>query len=191
MNEIVNEMGKRPIGRSRRWRAARHWPAVVLATVAWWSLPGPPAGAVACGWRAPVDAPVVDPFRQPEHRYGPGNRGLEYGAADGREVTAVAAGRVTFAGPVGGRRYVVVDHGAAGQGALRSTYGPLASVSVVRGQRVDAGGEVGTAASGFHLTARLGTRYVDPAPLLGGACARVRLVGPADRRATAPVRQVR
>src|SRR5690606_27291950 len=34
-----------------------------------------PAEAVA--YSAPVDAAVADPFRPPDHPYGPGNRGLE------------------------------------------------------------------------------------------------------------------
>jgi murein DD-endopeptidase MepM/ murein hydrolase activator NlpD len=124
----------------------------------------------------PVDAPVIDPFRPPEHPYGPGNRGLEYGVEVGQRVGAVAAGQVSFAGPVGGRHYAVVDHGAG----LRSTYGPLVGSAVVRGQRLSAGEEIGGADAGFHLTARRGDRYVDPAPLLAGDCGHARLVSPPE-----------
>jgi murein DD-endopeptidase MepM/ murein hydrolase activator NlpD len=78
---------------------------------------------------------------------------------------------------------VVVEH----RHGLRSTYGPLVETAVVRGQQVDAGQQVGAADSGFHLTARLGDRYVDPAPLLAGACGRARLVSrPAGGRAAVP-----
>lgn len=142
--------------------------------------PGGPTAAGStrpgCPWIAPVDASVVDGFRAPPNPYGPGNRGLEYGASAGQPVVAVAPGRVGFVGPVGGRRYVVVEHA----GGLRSTYGPLATTLVVRGQQVAAGEGIGTAAPGLLLTARLGTgeaqRYVDPAPLLAGRCGRARLV---------------
>lgn len=147
---------------------------------------GSPAGAgigpssrpdqVGCPWVAPVDAPVTDGFRPPPNPYGPGNRGLEYGVTAGQPVVSVAPGQVGFVGPVAGRRYVVVEH----PGGLRSTYGPLESTAVVRGQAVAAGEGIGTAAPGLLLTARIGTgeaqRYIDPAPLLAGRCGRARLV---------------
>ncbi len=148
--------------------------------------PGRP-DQVGCPWVAPVDAPVTDGFRPPPNPYGPGNRGLEYGVTAGQPVVAVAPGQVGFVGPVAGRRYVVVEH----PGGLRSTYGPLESAAVVRGQSVAAGEGIGTAAPGLLLTARLGSgadqRYIDPAPLLAGRCGRARLVP--DR--PAPDRAVR
>ncbi len=134
--------------------------------------------APGCPWRAPVDAPIVDPFRRPTQPYGPGNRGLEYGITVGQAVTAVARGRVMFVGPVGGRRYVVLSHSRG----LRSTYGPLATTSVVRGQELGVGHDVGTADEGLLLTARVGDRYIDPAPLLAGRCGRARLVAPRGPR---------
>ncbi len=138
---------------------------------------------VGCPWVAPVDAPVTDGFRAPPNPYGPGNRGLEYGVTAGQAVVAVAPGRVGFVGPVAGRRYVVVEH----PGDLRSTYGPLESTAVARGQSVAAGEGIGTAAPGLLLTARIGTgeatRYIDPAPLLAGRCGRARLVADRPRRA--------
>lgn len=128
--------------------------------------------AAGCRWRAPVEAPIVDPFRPPAGPYAPGNRGIEYAVAEGDTIVAVADGRVGFRGPVGGRLYLVVEH----QGGLRSTYGPLASIDVLRGAKVTAGQPVATARSGFHLTARIGDHYVDPAPFLDGRCGRPRLV---------------
>ncbi|MGF1597744.1 MAG: murein hydrolase activator EnvC family protein [Acidimicrobiales bacterium] len=136
------------------------------------AAPSAARGSQACGWAPAVAAAIVDPFRVPTHPYGPGNRGIEYGTVGGEPVAAVDDGRVTFAGPVGGRRYVVVEHDSG----LRSTYGPLASAAVVRDQTVTTGHPLGTAAVGLHLTARRGDRYVDPAPLLAGACGRPRLV---------------
>jgi murein DD-endopeptidase MepM/ murein hydrolase activator NlpD len=144
--------------------------------------PGPAPAAtlgradLGCPWRQPVDAPVVDWFRPPAHRYGPGNRGLEYGVTPGQDVTAVAGGEVGFVGPVGGRRYIVVAHPSG----IRSTYGPLDSIQVARGQSVGAGQLLGTAGQGLHLTARVGDRYLDPAPLLAGRCGRPRLVAAGD-----------
>ncbi len=129
-----------------------------------------------CDWQQPVDAPVLDPYRPPDGPYGSGNRGIEYAVAEGQEVVAVADGRVGFRGPVAGRLYLVIHH----DGDLRSTYGPLASIEVLRGATVVAGQPVGTATPGFHLTARLGADYIDPGPLLDGTCGPPRLV-PATR----------
>ncbi len=140
------------------------------------SVPGSglwPVGG--CPWLSPVPASVtvVDPFRPPSHRYGPGNRGLEYGVTGGEPVAAVAPGRVVFAGSVAGRAYVVVRH--AGDG-MRSTYGPLRAVEVSTGSEVAAARRLGEAEVGLHLTARLDGRYLDPQPLLDGRCGRPRLV---------------
>lgn len=125
-----------------------------------------------CGWIAPVDAVVVDPFRPPPHPYGPGNRGLEYQTTPGQVVVAVADGRVGFVGPVGGVFYVVVAHGVK----LRSTYGPVEEIQVVSGQIVKAGTQIATAGAAMHLTARVGAQYYDPALLLAGGCLRPRLI---------------
>ncbi len=126
---------------------------------------GPGIAVAGAEWIEPIAAPVVDPFRPPSTRYGRGNRGLEYGSSDGLDVVAVDAGRVVFSGMVGRHRHVVVDHGSG----LRSTYAYLESSAVTRGQALRQGQRVGRAASGFHLTARLGDVYVDPALLFAGA----------------------
>lgn len=149
-----------------RWTRARRRSFVSLALIAAGligSVVDPsPAGA---DWSSPIDSVVVDGFRPPANRFGPGNRGLEYGDSMGLDVSAVDAGRVIFAGRVGRARHVVVDHGSG----LWSTYAFLDTVGVVRGQRVVKGQIVGVAAAGFHLTARLDGTYIDPALLLAGA----------------------
>jgi murein DD-endopeptidase MepM/ murein hydrolase activator NlpD len=116
----------------------------------------------------PVDAPVADPFRAPEHPYGPGNRGLEYDTRGGEVVRAAAAGEVTFAGLVAGGRYVTVLHADR----LRTTYGRLEAMEVDVGAPVDAGEAVGRAGPAFIWTARLGDAYLDPAVLLDASGAR-------------------
>ncbi|MEM8924936.1 MAG: M23 family metallopeptidase [Actinomycetota bacterium] len=130
--------------------------------------------APLCGWTAPVDAPVVDPFRAPPHTYGPGNRGLEYGVVEGAPVRATAAGVIAFQGSVAGRRYVVIDHG----GGVRSTYGPVVAPVVGVGKRVGQGQRLARAGLGLHLTVRIDGAYVDPAPFLASGCGRPRLVPP-------------
>ncbi len=133
------------------------------------------AGPVAASegpWVPPIDAPVIDPFRPPASRYGSGNRGLEYGASPGQKIWAVDDGRVVFAGRVGSARHITVDHGSG----LRSTYAFVESISVVRGQSVGQGQVLGSAGPGFHLTARLGDEYVDPALLFAGYEVQLRLI---------------
>ncbi|NNE95806.1 MAG: peptidoglycan DD-metalloendopeptidase family protein [Acidimicrobiales bacterium] len=131
------------------------------------------AAAEDINWLPPVEAEVVDPFRPPTGPYGPGNLGLEFRPEGIVPVRAVAPGRVTFAGSVGGNLFVSVDHGDG----LVSTLGFLSAVEVVRGQRVSAGSQVGSAGSGLHLTARLHGVYIDPAALISGGEVAVALVG--------------
>ncbi len=125
------------------------------------------------GWAVPVDAVVVDGFRPPANRYAAGNRGIEYATSSGDPVRAVDAGRVVFAGTVGRSNHVTIDHG----NGLRSTAAFVEAVLVVRGQPVERGDLIARAGPGFHLTARLGDVYVDPALLFAGAEVVLALVG--------------
>ena len=109
-------------------------------------------------WQHPVDAPIVDHFRPPGNRYGPGNRGLEYGTTVGQTIAAVAPGEVVFAGQVGDEKFVVVAHSPT----LRSTYAYVLDIVVAVGDRVVGGQRLATAKPGFHLTARVRGLYVDP-----------------------------
>ncbi len=155
--------------RARRLLATIAVATVVVVVV----TPDPPAAAqVAVTYRPPVDAPVVDPFRAPTSPYGSGNRGIDYATVPGTVVRAVAAGTVTFAGVVAGTRYVTLLHADG----LRSSYGGLASISVVEGQGVDAGAEVGRAGSTLHLGIRRGDEYLDPEALFAAAAPEVRLI---------------
>ena len=143
------------------------------------AAPGSATGEVA--YRPPVDAQVVDPFRAPATRYGPGNRGVDYVTAPGTPVAAAAAGTVDFAGPVAGSLHVTVHHADG----IRTTYAFLASVSVRRGQRVAAGDELGRTGASLHWSARAGSAYLDPLVLLaaGRRPGRARLV-PDEPRST-------
>lgn len=139
--------------------------------------PDPRAAAQATvTYRPPVDAPVIDPFRAPTSPYGPGNRGIDYATVPGTAVRAVAAGTVTFAGSVAGSRYVTVQHADG----LRSSYGDLGSISVIEGQVVAGGDEVGRAGDTLHLGVRRGDEYLDPEALFAAAVPEVRLIPVAD-----------
>lgn len=149
-----------------------------------------PAGPAAPCLRPPVEAAVADPFRPPACPWCPGNRGLEYSVPAGTMVRAAAAGTVTFAGPVAGVLYVVVEHADG----LRATYGRLASTAVGTGRRVAAGQVVGRSGDGVYFGLRRGVEYLDPTPLLGRLVERVRLVptdGTTPRPAPPPVLRCR
>lgn len=172
------------------WWAGATFAAVPVAAVAGAGTPGeatawsaPPPGT----YRPPVSLPVVDPFRPPAGPYGPGNRGLEYGAVGGEPVRAVAAGVVRFAGAVAGRLAVTVGH----PDGRRSSLTGLAVVLVRAGDRVRQGDLVGLAAPGLHLGVREGDRYVDPAALFDAAPRHAWLVPSAISRAAGPVAMLR
>ncbi len=155
--------------------------AGVLASVLLAGVMADPAGAAApppdgVHHLPPVDAPVTDPFRPPASAYGPGNRGLTYDLAPGTPVRATADGLVVFAGAVAGSRHVTVLHADG----LRTSYSFLGDVGVRRGQRVAQGDVVGTAGPGFHLGAREGASYIDPAGLFDPRIVDVRLVPHAE-----------
>ena len=132
-------------------------------------------------YQQPVQAPVVDPFRAPACTFCSGNRGLEYQPHAGSAVLAAAVGVVTFSGVVAGVRYLVVVQ-ADGRSA---TYGRLAVVRVSVGAMVRSGEAIATTTERFYFGLRQGDRYVDPAPFLGIARYRPRLV-PVDGSAPRP-----
>jgi len=157
-------------GSKWRRRAAEVAVVAVLAS----ATSAAPAAALQWGpvFRPPVEAPVADPFRPPEDRYGPGNRGIEYATVPGQVVRAAAAGTVSFAGPVAGSLHVTVDHG----GGVVSSYSFLMRMSVRTGARVDQGRMVGVAGERLHFSVRVDDDYVDPAAFIGVRRVRVRLV---------------
>ena len=125
-----------------------------------------PVGAAASAWTRPVPGGVVRPFDAPASPYGPGHRGVDLAAPEGRAVRAAGPGTVSFAGRVAGSLHVVVAH----EGGLRTSYSYLREARVSRGRRVSAGDVVGIAggsdgghaAGVLHLGLRRGDRYLDP-----------------------------
>jgi murein DD-endopeptidase MepM/ murein hydrolase activator NlpD len=143
--------------------------ASVVATIAFVvaasvspAVAAPPPGA----WLWPVTGPVIEAFDPPDSPFGSGHRGIDIAAPAGTDVVAPADGTVTFAGPVGGRRFVTIDHG----GGLRSTVSFVEDLRVRAGDAVHAGdvvassgtGHAGAAVPHVHLGVRIGDTYVDP-----------------------------
>jgi len=132
----------------------------------------PAAALPAVGtWTWPVTGPVIRDFDPPDQPFGSGHRGIDIAAAVGTTVLAAAGGVVTFAGPVGGRLFLTIDHG----GGLESTYSFLDALSVRRGDVVLQGAPIARSGSGhagalvphLHFGVRLNDEYQDPLDLLG------------------------
>ncbi|MGB0113680.1 MAG: M23 family metallopeptidase [Ilumatobacteraceae bacterium] len=157
---------------------------LILTGLAAAVLPAGPVVATPC-WPSPVVGIVTDPFREPECRWCPGNRGIEYEVAANTVVRAAASGTATFVGDVAGVVYVVVESPSG----WRLTYGMLVSTTLEVGDRVLAGTTVGRASGRFHFGLRVGDDYRDPAPHLGRLVGRRRLIpvdGAPARAAPAP-----
>jgi murein DD-endopeptidase MepM/ murein hydrolase activator NlpD len=83
--------------------------------------------AVAAGtWTWPVEGPVIRGFDPPDSPYGSGHRGIDIAAPAGSVAVAPAYGTVAFAGPVGGRLFLTIDHGG-----VESTFSWVASSTSV------------------------------------------------------------
>jgi len=131
-------------------------------------------GVVAASpcWDAPVDGVVSDPFRAPDCRWCPGNRGIEFSLDRRATVRSAATGRVTFSGTVVDTRYVVVQMASG----WKITYGRLDSTRLKAGDVVVAGVPVGVVTGEFFFGLRIDGEYVDPSPYLGRRIGRPRLI---------------
>ena len=145
---------------------------VVCVLSAVWAVVAQSAEAAELLFRRPTPAPVLDPFRLPDGKYGAGNRGIEYDTGELDRIVAAARGTVVFAGPVAGSLFVTVNHGDG----LESTYGFVGHILVREGQEVADGDLVALSDGPFHFTVRLHGEYVDPEPLFGSRRVVVRLV---------------
>jgi murein DD-endopeptidase MepM/ murein hydrolase activator NlpD len=135
---------------------------------------GAPVPQARLSWPLSPVPVVTRYFDAPETPYGTGHRGVDLAAVPGQDVLAADAGVVVFAGAVGGRGVVSVDH----DGGLRTTYEPLTPV-VAAGDQVYRGQVLGKVVPGhpgcpvaacLHWGVRRGlgfTEYVDPLALTG------------------------
>jgi murein DD-endopeptidase MepM/ murein hydrolase activator NlpD len=139
--------------------------SVVLAP----SAAGPARAAGEWSW--PVVGPVIRGFDPPDTPFGSGHRGIDIAVALASPVRAPAAGVVTFAGPVGGRLFLTIDHG----GGLESRYSFLDALVARRGDAVSTGQVVARSGTGhpgdlvpnLHFAVLLDDAYVDPLDYLG------------------------
>lgn len=185
-----------PDARTRRAGAARRVALLVVALALAGLAPSAPADAVAAGahppplpgpYRPPVDAPVIDPFRPPEHEYGPGNRGLSYGVAPLTPIRAAGDGEVIFAGQVGGTLHVTIRH----PDGLRTSSSFLAAVAVQPGMQVALGTVIGWSSEVFHFGVRTPDgSYLDPTTLWAATWEAALVPGGDDGSAAPPEAEV-
>lgn len=121
-----------------------------------------PTCPIALAW--PVQAPIGDGFGARGNRF---HAGIDLEAPTNTEVSAAAAGRVTYAGWIAGGwgNLVVVAHGDG----VRTMYAHLSSIAARVGERVAAGtviGEVGASGNAtgphLHFEVRVRGAAVDP-----------------------------
>jgi murein DD-endopeptidase MepM/ murein hydrolase activator NlpD len=132
----------------------------------------PSAVARAAGdWSWPVVGPVIRGFDPPDTPFGSGHRGIDIAVSVGTAIRAAEAGVVTFAGPVGGRLFLTIDHGAG----LETRYSFLSAIAARRGDAVSMGqvvarsgtGHAGDLVPNLHFGVVLDDVYVDPLDYLG------------------------
>ncbi|YCK41629.1 M23 family metallopeptidase [Actinomadura sp. ATCC 39365] len=161
--------------------------AILLTAIA---TPAPPAKAAPPAWRWPLDGSprILRRFAPPSAPWLAGHRGVDLAAPADTPVLAAGSGTVRYAGPVGGRGVVTIDH----PGGLRTTYLPI-SASVKRGEPITMGSRLGVvqAAQGhcqescLHWGLIQSARYLDPLLLLGHAPIRLLPIWP--KSATPPI----
>lgn len=146
-------------------------PPVVPAGAYDWPLTGVGDGPPAHGGQ---HGAVARRFVAPPHPFGRGHRGADLVAPPGAAVVAAGAGVVVFAGSVGGRGVVSVEHADG----LRTTYEPV-TATVAVGAAVSRGSPLGELAAGHRgcpATACLHWGLRRPAPQ--GSAHRVEYLDP-------------
>lgn len=155
-------------GRSRT-RRRRSVPVLVACAVL--ALASPRAAVAAGTWAWPVIGPVVRAYDPPRSTFGSGHRGIDIACRIGAPIRAAAAGVVTFAGSVGGQRYVTVTLPDGRQ----VTASWVDAISVRRNEAVVAGqalatcgvGHPGSVISHVHVGVRTPDgAYLDPLTVL-------------------------
>ena len=120
----------------------------------------------AVPWVWPVVGPIIRGFDPPDDPYGAGHRGIDIAADLSTVIVAPDDGVVTFAGKVGGKLFLTIDHG----GGLSSTCSWLNGVMVRKGDHVRRGQPVALSGWGhpdepvshLHFGVRRDGTYVDP-----------------------------
>ncbi|MGW2152922.1 peptidoglycan DD-metalloendopeptidase family protein [Nonomuraea sp. NPDC001699] len=147
------------------------------------TAPVPPARATPPTWRWPLDGTprILRRFAPPSAPWLAGHRGMDLAAPADTPVLAAGTGTVHYAGSVGGRGVVTIDHPSG----LRTTYLPI-TASVKQGEPITMGARLGVVQavqghcqeSCLHWGLIQSSRYLDPLLLLGHASIRLLPIWP-------------
>lgn len=150
-------------------RSIRATTVVVTAALVLLFIPSP--SWASGGWPWPVIGPVLRAFDPPKTAFGSGHRGIDVACSVGTPIRAVAPGVVSFAGSVGGQRYVTITHADG----MQTTASWVDALLVRRNDVVLPGAAIATCGTG-HAGATIphvhfGVRtpdgaYVDPLSVL-------------------------
>ena len=168
---------------TRIWTTCGIGSLVLLVSLGASIVPTSRAGAqtITSPWDWPLPPPhrVIRDFVAPPNEYSAGHRGIDISGEAGISVFAPADGRILFAGPVGGRGVITIDHGDGIVSTLEPVTPVVAAHEVVdRGRMIgvleeNAGIDSAGLSSSWHacscllLGARRYGRYVSPRILLG------------------------
>ena len=114
-------------------------------------------------WVRPTTKPVVERFSLPSGQYGAGQRGVVFATGPGDAVASIGEGTVSFVGVVAGTFWISIEHADA----FVSSYGPIQTSNVARGETVAAGQAIGTTGGELHVGVRQAGQYIDPESLWG------------------------
>lgn len=158
-------MTTEPEARGSRWRAVLAAGIVLVAILA------PVSARGADAWVWSVVGPVLRGFDPPMTAFGSGHRGIDIACRPGSPIGSARSGIVSFAGSVGGQRYVTITHGDG----VQTTASWVDRVLVRKDDAVMAGEPIATCGVGHtgsliphvHLGVRApdGT-YLDPLRVL-------------------------
>jgi murein DD-endopeptidase MepM/ murein hydrolase activator NlpD len=187
--DTLSKIAQRSLGDAGRWQELYNlnrdkisnpnivWPGMTLrlpggAQAA--PTPAPQAPSATSGKMAwPVRGRLTSPFGMRRHPITGQNKlhtGLDIAAATGTPITSPRSGTVTFAGWSGGYgNYVVVDHG----NGMQTAYAHMSAISVRKGQRLEAGTQVGKVGSTgmstgphLHFEVKRNGQFVNPQSIL-------------------------
>ncbi len=164
-----------PVSITNRTRIAAACFALVMTLCG--AVAGGNAAAAEAAYLKPVSGAIVMRFmaRYPDAVAGKTrtHHGIDIAAAAGARVKAAADGKVTFAGKTPAGSCVSILH----KNGIKTTYLPLESINVSRGDTVAQGHTIGTAAAGgdsscsvshVHMGAIFAGEYIDPEALFSG-----------------------
>lgn len=135
------------------------------------SSDSPNRGGCAAGFVLPIEGGAISSvFRPPAFPWSSGHRGVDLELGDSRILVAPADGTISFAGGVGGKSVVSIDHGGFVSSLEPASGAPAVGTTVRAGERVAIaeGGSDHCARRCVHWGVRTAAgEYLDPLEFVG------------------------